>query len=158
MQARIIKKGKDTEKLLRSFANLASKSLRVGHFEADGKHYSGMSYPDLMELHHTGTGTGSGEIPPRPILDLLSYRIFNTRGIRDLVVKREINKLLKNPEKISLLNVVGEQIVKIEKSLFGSGGPLLANSPYTIALKGRDDPLVDSGTLRDKVRYEVGRR
>ena len=50
---------------------------------------------------------------------------------------------------------VGKQMVKDIQSIFGDTSKLAPNAPSTIKRKGRNEPLVDTGTLRSKVNYRV---
>jgi hypothetical protein len=41
------------------------------------------------------------------------------------------------------------------QSIFGDTSKLASNAPSTIRKKGRNEPLVDTGTLKKKVAYRV---
>lgn len=55
------------------------------------------------------------------------------------------------------INEVGDSAVKaIEDSFSNKGyGTWKDNAPWTIRVKGRNDPMVDTGELRDSISYEV---
>lgn len=55
------------------------------------------------------------------------------------------------------INEVGDSAVKaIEDSFSNKGyGTWADNAPWTIRVKGRNEPMVDTGELRDSISYEV---
>lgn len=150
MKAKIVKKGKQTEKLLKKL-NLKS-SVQVGHFQDQGQHYSEMSYPELMKLHHVGTGTGPGEIPARPILDILDFRVAQNKRKAFFGVKTVFKEADYKYSVRKYLLKVGERLRKMERAIFGDTAALAGNKPKTISMKqGKNTPLIDTGDLKSKI-------
>lgn len=130
--------------------------VEVGHFEENGRHYSGYTYPELMQLHHYGTGNGPGDIPARPVLTYVGIEVDKNvkKVFKDL--KTIFSKPYSQKQVRDFLQVSGEKIKEIEQDIIGSTPPLVSNSGMTISLKnGRDTPLEDSGDLKDKVEVKV---
>jgi hypothetical protein len=57
--------------------------------------------------------------------------------------------------KANMCKRVGKQMVEDIQSIFGDTSKLAPNAESTIRRKGRNEPLVDTGTLRSKVNYRV---
>lgn len=132
--------------------------VQVGHFKDQGEHYSGMSYPELMEFHHRGTGVGPGEVPARPVLTFVGESVDNTtfRPMQDVFRSRYTLKAI-----LEALTDIGENIKDIEQDIIGSSPPLKANAPRTLIIRyqeGRgteNSPLEDTGDLKDNVEVRI---
>ena len=154
MKARIVKKGNQTDKLLKEL-NQQTK-VHVGHYNDQGEHYSGMTYPDLMKLHHNGTGAGRGEIPARPVLDILAFRVNNNIRKVFFGVSNVFKKGTYSANVIKYLTKVGSVLKGMERDVFGDTSALTSNRPKTVSLKqGRDQPLVDTEDLRNKIEVRI---
>ena len=95
-------------------------------------------------------GTKDGRIPSRPFLAMTS----DEQKMWESPVTKAVDKILGGSEVISQLNTVGEKMVKDIKNNIGKKKyKRLALS--TIARKGHDIPLIDSGALLDSIDYEV---
>lgn len=77
--------------------------------------------------------------------------VLKTKTAKNMVDKKGIKAL------ITLLGVKGEAIVQ-EAFASRGFGTWAKNSAYTIAKKGSDSPLVDTGELRKTITSEVGSR
>ena len=153
-----VTKGKGSfHKKLKQLKDLGKQSVEVGHFAEQGTHHSsGMSYVDLMKFHETG-GVGAGGVisPPRPVRALmLSYGVKATMtgGFALDTFKKWSEGLLDND---GFFRGIGVHLGYTEKSMFGLGGPLLRNAPYTAELKGEDNPLIETGDLVAHVAYKT---
>jgi hypothetical protein len=54
-----------------------------------------------------------------------------------------------------MLVSIGEHYRQLLKDAMGKSPPLQANSPETIAKKGRNEPYIDTGELRDNLGYRT---
>lgn len=147
--------------LEKAFKDLANSSVDVGIFD-NTPHYSGLGYATLLALHHEGfiTSTG-GEVPARPVLTLAGYDLF------DFEVKGKLTKILKNelskkPTTTFVSNInegFGSILLNIAKSdVIGSPIYLEPVTQYTLDRRienKQNEPLVDTGDLRDKFEFRV---
>lgn len=162
MKVKVVKKGNDLEKLLKQIKDLDDEFVEVGHFLEQGQHPTAkMSYPSLMRLHHTGAHLKSGaEIPPRPVLSILDFRLKGSSSfIKDAVLSWSKKKATRESG-TALLNMVGEAVASMEKDIFGDTGSLEKNSDNTtkrVGVAGPDAPLIDTGSLQGKVAYKTSR-
>lgn len=154
MQAKIVKKGNQTNKLLKEL-NQKSK-VHVGHYNDQGEHYSGLTYPDLMKLHHFGTGAGRGQIPARPVLSILGFRVNNNIRKVFFGVSEVFKKGSYSSNVLKYLTKVGNVMQRMERDIFGDTSTLASNSSTTVTLKqGRNQPLVDTEDLRNKIEVRI---
>ena len=150
---RIVKKGRTVEKLL---ANMKGKiEVEVGHFDDQGTHASGYSYPELMAFHNKDSGYDNEHVPPRPILEVTKFRVNGTykqvfRGMHHIFKDGYSKASLKE-----YMLKVGDKIKNIELSVFGNSIFLPANQASTAAAKGRNEPMVETGDLQDHVEVRV---
>ena len=156
LKRRLIKKGNTLDKLAKQIHTINGESVEVGHYETQGLHPSGFTYPELMAIHHTGNPEDN--LPARPVLSILAFRMFSPNRVKDPVIRRAITKWLKGPiapsSNINMLNSIGRELVRKEKAIFGSG-VLVKNAPRTISIKGSNSPLIDTGDLRDHTSYKT---
>lgn len=148
------RKDKKLNKLVGGIRNLAKEKVQIGHFESQGMHYSGYTYPQLMALQHNPIANGFN-FPPRPVLDILFFR-------NERLDAPEINTILKKysqggptpSNNKMLLDNLGKFLRRKEKEIFGSS-VLPPNAPMTIKKKGRNSPLIDTRQLLNKVAYKT---
>ena len=95
---------------------------------------------------------GTRSIPARSFM----RSTFN-ENVKKVVGRFE--NILKNANKTNIdrqLNLIGlEQTNKIKEKITNIKYPV--NSPSTIARKGSDNPLIDTGEMRSKINWEVRR-
>lgn len=124
----------------------------VGHFDDQGKHYSGMTYPELMQVHHFGI-----DVPVRQVLTFVAdhvgtYKKSYFSKVEGLFAKPYTKKAVKE-----LLGDVGEAIKRTEQNIIGSTPPLVPLSKETLRIRasqGRgteNTPLEDTGELKENV-------
>lgn len=140
------------QKLIRSVRSLDSKIVSVGFFADQGKHSgSNLNYTNLMyiqEVHGVRTKTG-----------LVHRRLFELTAMRhrnEIVsnVKASISRNLPNSPN-QILKDFGHDVQAKLREGFGDTSLLPHNAPSTIAGKGANSPLVDTGELKSKVTYRV---
>lgn len=124
---------------------LTSKDLhvKVGVLE-NSKYPDGTSVPTVAYKNEYGWGN----IPPRPFFrDTIKAQKKNWG-----VLARDAAKAGYSVEKI--LGLVGLAMQNdIQMSITQWRIP--PNSPYTIAKKGFDKPLIDTSLMRDSIKYEI---
>lgn len=92
-------------------------------------------------------GSPAKNIPPRNFFQTTIDKNKDkwSKGLQKLVINHDIDHSLE------LLGVVATADMK--DSITNWKTP--RNAPYTIKLKGKDTPLVDTGALHDSINYEV---
>lgn len=126
----------------------------VGVSEAQGQHYSGMTYPELGILH--ANGSTELNIPSR---DIAEWSLLTYKGHRKL--KADMKQFLQNLDKkptITAKRVAGNWAKDFHDhslTIFGNTSYLESNSQYTQTLKSADgvnppnNPLVWTGDYKD---------
>ena len=115
---------------------------------------SGLKTSELSWILENGADIPNGKIPPRQFIESTNdmFEIDNMK-VSPLVVK---NILYKNADPMSQLKKIGnkqKQLMKqiMEMKIF----PNPNNAPSVIRQKGRDDALIDTGTLKDSIQVWV---
>lgn len=86
-------------------------------------------------------------IPPRPFMKTTINKNKN-KWVEIL------NNLLKNKTPDKALGTLGE-VIKSDIQYTISNNDFIDNAPFTIMKKGRNQPLIDTGKMRNKVDYEI---
>jgi len=146
MATRVLRGG---DKLQRALEQLAQKvdrggTLRVGFLE-------GATYPDGTPVASVAQYNefGTPRIPPRPFMR-------NTISEHSHEWGPALGKALQasDYDTNAALSLVGEGISRqVQDSIRDMRGP--QNAPSTIAKKGFDKPLIDTGHMLNSVGYEV---
>lgn len=139
------------KKLIKRTGNSGpTRKVEAGHFQQQGLHYSGHTYPDLMRIHHTGINFKTGErYTPRPVLSILrghKSRLKNhprtkqalSDWSRSTLTSRDDNKLLTE---------LGKVMVSLERRIIGN----LSYLPLTTNIT----PLQLTGDLRNAVSFRT---
>ena len=123
--------------------------IAVGYSDED-MHYSGKSMAELGEAMEAG----DYKTPARPHLE---EGIENDLGgIKEAVKEYRAQKRLHVKGFSKDASGIGMAMVEAVKEYVYSGA-LAPNAPYTIAKKGSDQPLVDTGDLMNSLTYKVTR-
>lgn len=149
---------------LRRFSdNLSRRSVQAGYF--DGKIHPSprnsqrWTYAELMSFHEFQVES----FTRRPLFTIASKNI--QRNYSKLITpdfKRALNlavtKGVTKPDK-QLDNIGRNLLTEIDK-VFGDTSQLTPNRPSTIAKKGFNSPMIETGALRDNLQYrvDVGKR
>jgi len=154
LTAKIVKKGNSLDKIRSNIRKIDGERVEIGYFEEQGLHNSGLSYSTLMALQEFGTD----EIPHRPVFQITAFGNPPQKNARVKSAIRNWSKALLNKDNNKdnskqLLDTIGKTYQEALLSLFGDTSMLTPNAPLTISLKGRDEPLVDSGELKDNLSY-----
>jgi hypothetical protein len=139
------------DRVLREFAKAGGgKAVKVG-FPA------GKSPGDLIAIavyNHEGTRGGGwgGPIPPRPFI---TAAMFKARGELKGIMRAQARGILTGKitvdQSLMRLGIWGQG--KIQDQIASNMAP--ANSPVTVALKGSNRTLVDTGRLRNSVTWAI---
>jgi hypothetical protein len=113
----------------------------------------GVSMGDILNWNHYGTET----IPPRPVLRNAAEKIIPKNKNR---IEAFLTNLLRNPREAQrletvLLQSLGAQCVKEARDEIDKSENLQHNAPRTVAKKGFDKPLEETGQFKKALAYEV---
>jgi hypothetical protein len=119
-----------------------------------GAYENGEKISDVLAYNHYGTET----IPPRPVLRMGAERV-SAKFVKERL-KAYMTNTLRNPRDAKRLETVflqdlGRQAVAESKRIIESGGELQHNAPATVAKKGFNKPLYETGVLEKHLSYEV---
>lgn len=143
--------------LRKRLLEIDGSSVEVGYFKENGYHEEAeLTYAQLFAIQ--SLGASSAGIPARPVLDL-NFQLWNPLD-KNTYVKRLLKRHLsgiynKNPaiSFSSVLENIGGHYVQSTRDAFGDLSKLQSNTPYTIARKGKNSPLIESGKLKAKMSY-----
>ena len=136
----------DGERLKRELEELSKLEVRVGFQQGEATTDDGIDMCDIAMWNEMGTLRS----PSRPFM-------------RDAVDNHEaeINNFCKSQQN-NIINSTAEQVLKLTgiflKDLIQNeivDGNFAPNAPYTIAKKGSDKPLIDTGRMRQSVNYVI---
>jgi hypothetical protein len=138
--------GDKLAKVLADIGNkIQGKKLKVGFL-------SGATYPDGTPVSQVAFWNefGTDAIPTRPFFRSMIAKHSGTWG-------GQLAKAMShyNEDADKALGLMGEAIKgQLQDEIVQFSTP--ANAPSTIAAKGFNDPLIDTGHMRDSVDYVVG--
>lgn len=139
-------------KLLKSLSELNKETFEVGHFQEQGMHYSGKTFPELMEFH----ASGGDEVTTVPVRDPRAVFQFRFAGSKRRPVKETFgnNWLTGSSQQIKqdMLELLAKLMKSDYKSIFGDESLMRPTKPKA---NGSTAPLVDSGELKDNVAYKL---
>lgn len=150
MALQIVRKTRNLEKFIKKLQKTRSESVSTGYYGSQGNHSEyEMSYVELMQIHEYG----QQGIPPRPVQ-------MHTRHYMQDTYRQgwslEIKKYISGKQSLDgSLHAIGIEATGYAKGLFGKSPPLTPNAQSTITEKGFNEPLVDTGELRDKWAYKT---
>lgn len=136
------------QKLTAYFKKLESCYSDVGFIDPDIS-YIENNVPTVAYMQEFGDHNGGRRIPPRP---------FMRKSVSDFspVMAKALAKSLvenKYDSKKSLDELSIQLRDRIKQNITDWSNP--ENAEWTIMKKGFNDPLVDTGLMRDSVEYEV---
>jgi hypothetical protein len=125
-----------------------------------GEDENGMTFGEILAINHYGSET----IPPRPVLRIAAENILSSSEM-----KKHMKAYFKNVMEYTrrgrvqdledietkMLTTLGQQVAAEAKRIIERNGELQHNAPATVAKKGFDKPLFESGELIKKLSYEV---
>ena len=119
-----------------------------------GVYKTGEKFSDVLAWNHGGTET----IPPRPVLRIAAERLAG-KFVKERM-KAYMTNVIRNPKDAKRLEAVllqdlGRQAVAEAKRIIDSGRELQRNAPSTVAKKGFNKALFETGELQKKLSYEV---
>jgi hypothetical protein len=146
------------EKIRKNFADQNEKKLHMGFFQEDsyGEDNNYLPVPLVAAWQDLGIPfVDGGYIPPRP---------FMTIGLRDLLkttkytksYKKAFRDILNGSSYEKQYEVIGKKVVPDMVDIIDEWDTP-PNAPSTVRIKGEDNPLVDTGKMRDSFKVKVER-
>lgn len=145
----VIDKDLGFNRIMRSLEDLDGTEIDAGILQNAGNDSRGTPFVDIALYNEFGTY----RIPARP-----AVRLASDEHQQDWsnTIESEVNSIIGGGgNKSRMCKRVGKQMVKDIQSIFGDTSKLAPNAQSTIRRKGRNEPLVDTGTLKSKVSYRV---
>lgn len=153
----------DISKLLDSQAKTLNTindySIEIGVITSDSKRTTfsvGITNAELMFIHENGSPIRN--IPARPVLEL-TIQYFNetmSKTLIDKCVEGVLNKnWTENDIRLELEKVCIRLQSYARKIIYSNDGRLAANAPSTIARKGDNHPLFDTGQLARSITCKL---
>lgn len=141
------------DKFVKECLKLEAYEVDVGFGE--GKHPDAdMSMANLASILENGADIPNGTIPPRQFIESTNdmFEIDNM-SVAPLAIK---NILYKNADPSAQLKKIGNKQKRLMKQVMELKiFPNPNNAPSVIRQKGRDDALVDTGTLKNSIEVWV---
>jgi hypothetical protein len=130
------------------------------HESEESYSYVGESFSDVLAWNHFGTET----IPPRPVLRIAAEKTIeklgSSGGMTKSIIDAFLNNLLTNPmdakkHEREFLRKVGSQSIAEAKRIIDANTELRENASATVAKKGFNQPLYETGELEDHLGFEI---
>lgn len=134
-------------RIIRDLEKLYGMEVVAGMLKDSGKAENGASYVDIATWNEYGTG----RIPSRPFIRIAAD---TNKAAWAKMAQQCVNNVIDGGNPRDAAQVVGHRMVEDIRKVFGSS-ELKANAPSTIAKKGRNEPLVDSGEMRRRVNFRI---
>jgi hypothetical protein len=163
-----VKKSSIKKELMRKIGEADNRSVKVG-FPSNGVVRQGrksntkksVEQVDIARVieyaAYNHFGTRDGRIPSRPFMT--TAFTGSNKAALDRLIKKEVSLIIDPKRNTSVegsLRRLGVQAVSlIRKSITDMRSP--ANSPRTKSQKKSDNPLIDTGRMRQSVQYELSR-
>ena len=133
-------------KICEGYRALNRKTIKAGVLKGAGS-YKGVSISQVATWNEYGTS----RIPSRPFIAIATDE---NKGWQS-EVKKQVGRIKSSADVNGALNTIGKKMKEDIKSVFGDRSKLRPNAPSTIAKKGFDAPLIDTGKLQEVIDYEV---
>lgn len=134
-------------RIIRDLEKLYGMEVVAGMLKDSGKAENGASYVDIATWNEYGTG----RIPSRPFIRIAAD---TNKAAWAKMAQQCVNNVIDGDNPRDAAQVVGHRMVEDIRKVFGSS-ELKANAPSTIAKKGRNEPLVDSGEMQRRVNFRI---
>lgn len=138
--------------LVKTLTEAAHAQVNIGISAADGAHAydSGRSLAEVAEIHEFG-------LDPRiPQRSFVRGWFDENRNMAQIRLRLEMSKVVRQAQSYATgLQVFADYCARGMKDRIDTRAALAANAPSTIAKKGFDYPLVETGVLRHAIKGHV---
>ena len=139
----------DGKKMMKKLMEMSKKEVLVGYARGTTES-DGTDLVDIAIANEYGTST----IPARPFMKQAVEKLDNHNSQIGKIITNCLAKDGSVETALNQLGVIGKGYVQKEFV----DGDFVPNAPTTIARKGSDRPLIDTGTLRQSVTYIIRER
>ena len=136
------------KKICQNALAINGKTIKAGVLKSAGSYAKGQSIAQVAMWNEYGTS----KIPSRPFIAIATDE---HKGWQSEVRVRMSDVLSPKGNVKESLNKIGTQMKTDVKNVIGDRGKLAPNAPSTIAKKGHNYPLIDTGKLLDAIDFEV---
>ena len=134
--------------ICRNANKLHGRTIKAGVLEGAGSYSKGQSIAQVAMWNEYGTR----KIPSRPFIAIATDEHNGWEG----ETKVNVASILSPHGDVNKsLDRIGEQMKIDVRNVIGDRGKLAENAPATIARKGHNFPLIDTGELKKTISYEV---
>lgn len=147
---------KGFRRIITGMKELGNNSIIAGVLKESGNADNGMTLAEIALINEFGT-TKAGRnhkvtIPSRPFMRQAADK--NEKEWLDFS-ENVVGKMIdKGAGAGQAYNIIGQKVEGDIKEIFVTGD-FAPNAPATIAKKGSDTPLIDTGKLRQSIRYRI---
>lgn len=138
------------QKFFAEIAKLKELQVRVGYQAGDVTDDRGVDMAQIAMFNELGTSSA----PARPFLRM---SVDENQSQITAMGKAQVKKLAQGATAEECLKEVGAYGVKLVQEKIGNGS-FVPNAPSTIKKKGSDHPLIDTGKMRQSVKYVIKRK
>ena len=135
------------KKLIGEMKRLVTESVDVGIADDAGGYDNGTSIAEVAAFQEFGTS----RIPARPFLKQGLEK--NTAKMLKLSAQG-VGEICKGGSADDAFVIIGEGMAQAVKDEIDSGD-FTPNAPSTVAKKGHNHPLIDTGAMKDAVSYKI---
>lgn len=143
---------KSLDRIVRQLESVIGKKAQVGFF--DGKLHPGSTdgTTEATVAAINEFGVPEDNIPERPFM---FTTVVNTKALKEMA--RGFRTLLERPASSALAQLFRKPARLMQKEMSATirGFSSPANAPFTVAKKGFDNPLVETGHMRDNVDHRI---
>lgn len=143
----VIDKDLGWQKICDGYRALNGRTIKAGVLKGAGSYNKGVSIVQVATWNEYGTS----RIPSRPFIAIATDENKGWQG----EVKKQIIGINSSNDVGGALDTIGKKMKEDIKSIIGDRAKLTPNAPSTIAKKGFDAPLLDTGKLEESIDYEV---
>lgn len=148
---------------IKTLADFANTVVEVGWVKAGERHAdTTLTMPQLAAVQEFGAdivnkSAGSViHIPPRPMLRTASKQkakewVRNAEAISKAVLRGKMSQP-------GAINTFGQLVADDIKGVINDKTNWIPNAPSTARRKGKNTPLIDTGSMRDAVDYRIHKR
>lgn len=138
-----VKTTAEGERFERLIDELTKSKLSIGFKPGEHIEENGMDVAEVAFRNEFG----DDNVPARPFM---AQAIDNHPKEIDKIVSRAT----RSTSAQAILNSIGEGIVELIKAEIDNGD-FVPNAPATVAAKGSDKPLIDTGMMRDSIEHWI---
>ena len=136
------------KQIRKNYNKMNGRTIKAGVLEGAGNYAKGQSLANVATWNEYGTR----RIPSRPFIAIATDE---HKGWQSEVKSQMFVVMSPQGNVRDSLGEIGKQMKTDIRNVMGDKGKLTENAPATIARKGHDLPLIDTGKLRDAIDFEV---